>query len=62
MTNRNPSNEVGQADTEPRPAAVSFVTTEPFDAPGPESATMSCSVVERPDIHAALSGRPLATK
>lgn len=30
MDNRKPDNKAGQADADPRPAVVSFVTTEHF--------------------------------
>jgi hypothetical protein len=41
MANRDPSNELGQADLDPRPAAVSFVTTEHFTLHGARSPTIA---------------------
>jgi hypothetical protein len=41
MTNRDPNKQVGQANTDPRPAAVTFVTTEHFTLQGARSSTIS---------------------
>ncbi len=41
MANSEPSNQANQADTEPRPAAVTFVTTEHFTLQGARSSTIA---------------------
>ncbi len=56
MDNRNPDNKAGQADADPRPAVVSFVTTEHFTLQGARSSTISESTGRASMFLGAVSG------
>jgi len=51
-----PSNEPDQADYEPRPAAVSFVTTEHFTLQGARSSTIAEATGRATMFLGAVSG------
>lgn len=56
MDNRKPDNKAGQADADPRPAVVSFVTTEHFTLQGARSSTVSESTGRASMFFGAVSG------
>jgi hypothetical protein len=56
MTNHDPSNQAGQADPDPRPAAVSFVTTEHFTLQGARSSTIAEATGRASMFLGAVSG------
>lgn len=56
MDNRKPDNKAGQADADPRPAVVSFVTTEHFTLQGARSSTISESTSRASMFFGAVSG------
>ena len=56
MDNRKPDNKAGQADADPRPAVISFVTTEHFTLQGARSSTISESTGRASMFLSAVSG------
>src|SRR5689334_25056274 len=56
MDNRKPDNKAGQADADPRPAVISFVTTEHFTLQGARSSTISESTGRASMFLGAVSG------
>jgi hypothetical protein len=56
MADSDPSNQVGPADTDPRPAAVSFVTTEHFTLQGARSSTIAEATGRATMFLGAVSG------
>ena len=60
MDNRKPDNKAGQADADPRPAVVSFVTTEHFTLQGARSSTISESTGRASMFLGAVSGGLIA--
>jgi hypothetical protein len=60
MTNRDPSKDAGQAQTDPRAAAVSFVTTEHFTLQGARSSTTAEATGRATMFLAAISGSLVA--
>jgi hypothetical protein len=56
VADREPSDQVDQADTEARPAAVSFVTTEHFTLQGARSSTVAEATGRASMFLSAVSG------
>ena len=56
MTNRDPGNQAGPTDTDPRPAAVTFVTTEHFTLQGARSSTIAEATGRATMFLGAVSG------
>jgi hypothetical protein len=56
VTNRDPGTGAGQGDTDPRPAAVSFVTTEHFTLQGARSSTIAEATGRASMFLGAVSG------
>lgn len=56
MTNRDPGNQAGPPDTDPRPAAVTFVTTEHFTLQGARSSTIAEATGRATMFLGAVSG------
>jgi hypothetical protein len=60
MTNRDPSEQVSQAQTDPSPAAVSFVITEHFTLQGARASTTAEATGRATMFLAAISGSLVA--
>ena len=56
MTNRDPGTQAGPTDTDPRPAAVTFVTTEHFTLQGARSSTIAEATGRATMFLGAVSG------
>ena len=56
MDNHKPDDKAGQADADPRPSAVSFVTTEHFTLQGARSSTIAESTGRASMFLSAVSG------
>jgi hypothetical protein len=56
MSNSDPTRDPGHADTDPRPAAVSFVTTEHFTLQGARSSTIAEATGRATMFLGAVSG------
>ena len=56
MADSDPRSEAGQADTDPRPATVTFVTTEHFTLQGARSSTIAEATGRATMFLGAVSG------